>query len=1153
MKSKKFIALVLGMSMAIGSSPAVVFAEELPESGTAVTEEDLPENGEASEEEADEVTQDEITVDEIVSVESANSDRVIYYGKLDQNGDVYWDLYDSGELEIYGSGDIYDYDVSGDNVPGWMAYKDRITSVVISKDSLISRIGENAFYGCTNITSVSIARSVKFIGAQAFKDCSSLNTVTLDDIYYSNLTGIGHGAFENCSALAYYDFNSDLQIIAYNAFRNCTSLTVFEFNNYSNLTDINETAFAGCTNLTSVDLSLCNNLFSLSSGAFYSCTMLTSVLLPNSLKIIDNRVFADCYALSSITIPQKVTRIGESAFAGCNSIKHIYCCPRPENLTWENYQAIHSVEKIELHVVDKVSYEAKFGDFDALITDFPCGDDASCYLDPVKNYLYIDGRGLMYDFIIDPSKGIDTRPWAAYIKDIKSVIITDGIEHIGNNSFRDATNLETANIPASVVVIGESAFYYCENLEAVNFGTEPKLEIIEKSAFGDCVNLKIMPFAQLTCLKKIGYAAFQLNRGLSSIEIQANVEVIDDFAFADCDKVNVITFYDLTNEVVIGQSAFRSTGIKWLEVPANVVGIRDYAFSFCCNLQTVKFAENSKLDYIGKEAFYYCEDLTKVEIPASVTEIGDCAFLECPDLEDVIIPENSKLQTIGAAAFQNDKKLYRITIPATVTSIGNSAFADCEKLTAVDFEAGSNLMTIGYSAFYDNRIENIIIPKSVTEIGYQAFAECRYLESVKFEKGSLVTSIDYATFNNCESLNTVILPDGLIRIENNAFRYCSALELITIPSGITQLGSTAFLGCFNLTDVYLYADPANLEWYGDDDSFMRDHGTLCHVYADKRDEFKDKFTDVNVDFIPDLIGMNAGVVLAGHSLTLDGAVGVNFFMELSDEVLSADNPYMLFTLPNGTTQKVYVKTDADFSGMAIPGKDFYVFQCRVSAKQMTDEITAQIYLNDNVPVEGTYTYSVRDYANYIINHPSSYKEEVVTLVKKMLNYGAYSQQYFNYNTDNLANTLLTNNDKRVNDIPTDVLNGYKYMGNTMIGNTSIRFASVNIELESEIVLNLYFENVPDGVVFKLDGTDVLTPTKSGNYTVVSIKNISAKNLTKFYSVVLYSGEEALGYVSYSPMNYCYNVVTRETTQTRTEELKTLIKTLYWFYDAAKWL
>ena len=207
MKSKKFIALVLGMSMAIGSSPAVVFAEELPESGTVVTEEELPENDEASEEEANEVTLDEITADEIVSVESDNADNIIAMADFGQNGAATWDLYESGLLEIYGSGDIPDYDVSGENIPGWMAYKDIITYVFIDDD--ISRIGENAFYGCTNITSVSIARSVKTIGAQAFKGCSSLSTVTLEDLDYSNLTGIGHGAFEDCSALAYYDFNSE--------------------------------------------------------------------------------------------------------------------------------------------------------------------------------------------------------------------------------------------------------------------------------------------------------------------------------------------------------------------------------------------------------------------------------------------------------------------------------------------------------------------------------------------------------------------------------------------------------------------------------------------------------------------------------------------------------------------------------------------------------------------------------------------------------------------------------------------------------------------------------------------------------------------------------------------------------------------------------
>ena len=299
--------------------------------------------------------------------------------------------------------------------------------------------------------------------------------------------------------------------------------------------------------------------------------------------------------------------------------------------------------------------------------------------------------------------------------------------------------------------------------------------------------------------------------------------------------------------------------------------------------------------------------------------------------------------------------------------------------------------------------------------------------------------------------------------------------------------------------------------------------------------------------------MNAGVVLAGHSLSLDGAVGVNFYMELSEEVFSADDPYMLFTLENGSTQKVYIKSQAKVDTTTVPGKTLYVFTCRVAAKQMTDEITAQLFRGDNMPVEGTYTYTVRDYANYILTHNKSYDASVVNMVKKMLNYGAWSQKYFNYKSDDsdLANALLSNNDKRLDNLPDGALNAYNYQGPKTIGSSSIKFVSANLELESELVMNLYFENVPDGVVIKIDGVDEVTPTKKGDYTVVTITNISAQNLNHFYAIVFFDGDTSFGFVNYSPINYCYNVLTRETTTVRTETLKNLITSLYWYYDAAR--
>ncbi len=79
------------------------------------------------------------------------------------------------------------------------------------------------------------------------------------------------------------------------------------------------------------------------------------------------------------------------------------------------------------------------------------------------------------------------------------------------------------------------------------------------------------------------------------------------------------------------------------------------------------------------------------------------------------------------------------------------------------------------------------------------------------------------------------------------------------------------------------------------------------------------------------------------------------------------------------------------------------FTCPVVAKEMTKDVTAKIILGDGT--EGAvYAYSVRDYADYVIaNSAGNYSDEAITLVKAMLNYGAYSQKYFGYNTEDLAN------------------------------------------------------------------------------------------------------------------------------------------------------
>ena len=135
--------------------------------------------------------------------------------------------------------------------------------------SCVTSIGDDAFWGCESLTSVTIPGSVTSIGEYAFAYCTSLTSVTIPD----SVTSIGDCAFSDCTSLA--------------------SVTI-------------------PNSVTSID------------GAFQGCTSLTSVTIPDGVTSICNYTFYDCTSLTSVTIPDSVTSIGECAFSYCTSLTDVY-------------------------------------------------------------------------------------------------------------------------------------------------------------------------------------------------------------------------------------------------------------------------------------------------------------------------------------------------------------------------------------------------------------------------------------------------------------------------------------------------------------------------------------------------------------------------------------------------------------------------------------------------------------------------------------------------------------------------------------------------------------------------------------------------------------------------------------------------------------
>ena len=280
-----------------------------------------------------------------------------------------------------------------------------------------------------------------------------------------------------------------------------------------------------------------------------------------------------------------------------------------------------------------------------------------------------------------------------------------------------------------------------------------------------------------------------------------------------------------------------------------------------------------------------------------------------------------------------------------------------------------------------------------------------------------------------------------------------------------------------------------------------------------------------------------GAKLAGYSLSLTGNIGVNFYMELSDQIIADKDAYMQFTLPNGTVTKVPV-SEAQTNTTINAGKTYYRFPCEVSSYEMTQDIKAQMF-DGNGKCGKEYTYTVRDYAQYIIKNYSSYVDAYPFAVA-MLNYGASSQKYFNKAVDDLANKNLSSYDQEIPNLFNGYINGFvaKKAENGVLG----QFAGLSMVLKSETTLNLFYEPKEGVDVSKLkflvDGKEI-TPVKRGQYYILSLENIRANELGNSKTFTVTDGTNTLS-GDYCAMMYCYQVL-QAAKGAYADDLVTLVK------------
>ncbi len=259
-----------------------------------------------------------------------------------------------------------------------------------------------------------------------------------------------------------------------------------------------------------------------------------------------------------------------------------------------------------------------------------------------------------------------------------------------------------------------------------------------------------------------------------------------------------------------------------------------------------------------------------------------------------------------------------------------------------------------------------------------------------------------------------------------------------------------------------------------------------------------------------------GDTLTGYTVTLGDTIGVNFYMQLTDVTLADDTAYMLFTLPNGATVKVFVK---DIKNASNDGN--YKFMCDIAVKEIVDDIKAKLVTAAGESEE--YTYSVKKYADYIIGD-AKYTANEKALAKALLNYGAYAQLMFNYKTDDLANAALGTADKELGEV--SVPDTYQKSVTPNI--TGVTYLGTSTVWESETAIRHYFDITGEGVTFKLctdEGMFIkdLEAVDSVNGKYVAIDEIVAADMETTYKLVVSNGTEEQT-ITYSVYSYFYDIL-----------------------------
>lgn len=476
---------------------------------------------------------------------------------------------------------------------------------------------------------------------------------------------------------------------------------------------------------------------------------------------IAGAAFYNCSSMTGIVIPANVTDIGNNQFVNCTAlVRAVFKGNAPTVLGGLFDDAA-------------TGFKIYYGDDATGFTSSSWTAYASEIYDSRFSFKIVSGSPETIEITAYPSS-------EAGELDVPATFAGLSVTSIGADAFDGCTQLTRISLPDSITTIGDSAFYECGGL--TTFTVPANVTTLGDLAFAD---------AALTSLFFEGDAPVRgadvFDGYLPVIYYRSGAQGFDAFPWTNTDEYTGLYDFDIYKET-IKITDYPDTETGGITIPETLVG--------------------KPVTRIGEDAFYHCDELTRISLPESLEAIYQQAFELCSGLTTITIPTN--VNYIGSGAYGGcalDSVFFESDVPAT---LGASLFGGATGFTVYyrDGSAGFSEPTWnGYtSGTYTGALSFVVSEEEVL------ITDCLTSASGAFVipshiVGKPVTALEHSVFFYCNSLTSISIPDTVTQLTASSLNSPNALTTYSVASGNPVFSSLDGV-VFNKTQTELIRYPA---------------------------------------------------------------------------------------------------------------------------------------------------------------------------------------------------------------------------------------------------------------------------------------------------------------------------------------------------------